>query len=316
MSEPEYTLQNYKELIKAGKDKQEIQEVQEVNNSAIDTEDANQNNEVVPEATEEVNEVNEVKETPSEEEVDTLEEEALSNEEIDSEKQEVDSETTEEVKEVIPEEKKSKRNRSAEAKIAQLVKERAQLEGQVALLKQQASLSPAKRQEEAKETQYQFDHTLGLPPDPTQYTDVIEYQVDFKIYERNQQAKIKSFEKNVIDLEKIHPDILELKHNALVNQIPSTPTMTECIIDSDVSGELYYYLLSHQDEALKIAKLSPTQTIKALTKIEMTLISKKEGKTEEKKIETKTSKAPAPITPVKTSKSIPVKKTNYGFTVY
>ena len=68
--------------------------------------------------------------------------------------------------------------------------------------------------------------------------------------------------------------------------------MAEVIAESDVGGELAYYLGKNKEEAAKISALSPLQAAKALArledKIEQTLKAAKE-----------TSKAPAPIDPVK-----------------
>lgn len=70
--------------------------------------------------------------------------------------------------------------------------------------------------------------------------------------------------------------------------------------ESDISGELRYYLASHPEEAEKIAKLSPIRGIKELGRIEDSLIKPSTAAKETPAVEGATAKpgAPPPITPL------------------
>lgn len=73
--------------------------------------------------------------------------------------------------------------------------------------------------------------------------------------------------------------------------ISITPVMTDAMTESEVGGEIAYYLGNNPKEAAEIAKLSPVQQVKAIDKLERKL---SEG------TQVKTSSAPAPIKPVST----------------
>ena len=65
--------------------------------------------------------------------------------------------------------------------------------------------------------------------------------------------------------------------------LPITAAMRDSIGESDIGGELAYYLGTHANEAAEIAKLSPVQQVKAIDRLEQKL-----------KAPAKVSEAPAP----------------------
>lgn len=100
---------------------------------------------------------------------------------------------------------------------------------------------------------------------------------------------------------KAHADFDEVARNL---DLRITPAMAEVIVESEVGDEIAYYLGQHEEEAARIADLSPLAAARELGKIEARL-TKQETKAEgEEKEAPPISKAPAPITPV--SKSAPV----------
>lgn len=79
---------------------------------------------------------------------------------------------------------------------------------------------------------------------------------------------------------------------ALDPSVPITQHMAEAIADSDMGGDVAYYLGTHRDEAHRIASLSPVQQVRELTKLETKLSATQVAKTN----------APKPISPVNTNK--------------
>ena len=60
---------------------------------------------------------------------------------------------------------------------------------------------------------------------------------------------------------------------ALSEDVPISPAMADTIKDSDKGADLAYWLGSHRDEAVRIAKLSPLAAARELGKIEASLSS-------------------------------------------
>lgn len=56
--------------------------------------------------------------------------------------------------------------------------------------------------------------------------------------------------------------------------IPVTPAMVDGIMDSDMSGDVMYYLGKHPDEARKMAGMTPTAVLREIGKIEAKLTIK------------------------------------------
>jgi hypothetical protein len=80
-----------------------------------------------------------------------------------------------------------------------------------------------------------------------------------------------------------------------------SPLMHEAILNSEVGGELAYYLASNPDEAASIASMNSYQAAKALNKIEAQFAQEESAEQKEDEDEPPAppvSKAPAPITPI------------------
>lgn len=222
------------------------------------------------------------------------EEAALANEE-DTESEPADSEPA-----------KEHRSKAAEKRIAKLVREREQLKGQLALFQQS-------QQQSTSQPQQVYVEADPLLPDPNQYPNTedgkMDYKLDLREYQRNQERKDKEFKANLQKAIEKYPDLPELIEE---DRSRTNATMVQLIKDSDVSVDLFHYLMANPDVSNKIAVLSPAQSAREIGKIEAKLEEK--AKVIEKPPAAKKA-LPAPINPVKTNKAAaPVKQTRY--TVY
>ena len=73
------------------------------------------------------------------------------------------------------------------------------------------------------------------------------------------------------------------------------PTMTQLIKESEVFADLWHHLMSHPDEANRIAKLGPVATTKEIVKLELKLA------TPPQVTKPKPDPLPAPIKATKTA---------------
>lgn len=204
------------------------------------------------------------------------------------------------------------RDTKAEARIAKLIRERERLKGQLDAIRQtrQVEVSPT----EAVPALVDPD-----APNPANYPEGdkdIDYKVDAKLYQRDMAQKQAAFRTQQQEMLKKFPDmkdLLEMDAERVNSGIrTANPTVVRLIQESDVSGDLWHYLLANSDEAIRIAEMDPLRTAKEIGKIEMKLA------TPELVPEVKPRKQlPAPINPVKTTKTNSVAGTkNYGFTDY
>ncbi len=211
----------------------------------------------------------------------------------------------------------------SEQRIRQLVEEKKQWalmaqqqSEQLALLQRQINQTQPKAQEEY--TPF-VDPSAPQPPDAALYDNEIKYQVAIELYKRDLDA----YEKQQVEhtnqmiqklqgLKQIHPDIDDLiaqeriKNNAGIRT--SSPAIEMLLRESERSEDLWYYLMSHQDEAAQIARMNQIQATKAITKIELNL--------ETPKTVTVKKPLPSPITPIKQTKPIIPVKQNFGFMEY
>jgi hypothetical protein len=211
--------------------------------------------------------------------------------------------------EAAPEADEHKRSRAAEKRIADLVKERERLKGQVAALSQQKQNVP--------QPQAQIMDP-ATPPDPANFDDPVDYKVELRLWQRDQQTKATAFQAQQKAIIAAHPELPELIESANALDAQGTPTANPTVVslirDSEAGADLWHYLLAHQDEAISIARLSPLQTAKAIGKIEAKLTAP--APTPAPKTETPVKKPtlPAPIAPVKTVPG--TRATPHEFTEY
>ena len=217
--------------------------------------------------------------------------------EVESTPEEVENaalaaEETPETPEAAPEADDHKqRNKAAEKRIADLIKQRSRLEGQVAALSQQRVIPPPPMADPM------------APPDPKLYTDEIDYKVDLKMWERDQKTKDEAFKAKQADAIVKHPDLPELiEADAARNAqgIPTAnPTMVNLIKGSDIAGDLWHHLLAHPEMATRIARMDPINTALEIGMIKAQLTAPPPPKP----AEPKKAPLPPPLAPVKTGKS-------------
>ncbi len=139
------------------------------------------------------------------------------------------------------------------------------------------------------------------------YVDALtDYKVDKRIAEREaSQQKAKqaaemqeidnSYQKTVKVAQKKYDDFSEVVATA-TDEIP--PFMVMAIKESDVGGDLTYYLAKFPEETKKILNMRPVQALKYLTQLEKEL-SEPDTETQPEKAKPAVKKAPEPITPVR-----------------
>ena len=138
-------------------------------------------------------------------------------------------------------------------------------------------------------------------PKPAQFQDYESYiaaLTDFKVEQRmsgfrqeseaQQQARAQREQAETVQQKfsaasKKYDDFNEV---ALADDVPISKPMAAAISESDLGGELAYYLGSHIDEADRISRLSPVHQIRELMKLETKLSAPPTA-----------TKAPPPIVP-------------------
>ena len=147
-------------------------------------------------------------------------------------------------------------------------------------------------------------------PQPSQFNDAFEYAkalaeytADKRIAEMKQEeAKAKEAQERqkVIDqwtqkVQKAKADLPDFDDIVASSEVVVNDDIRDAILESDVGPQILYHLAENDEIAKKIAGLSPKQALREIGKLEARF-----EKTEESKPVTK-SKAPAPISPIRSS---------------
>jgi hypothetical protein len=234
--------------------------------------------------------------------------------------QEVADEAEVEAKAAAEKEEKDKGHRDipAEKRIAKVVKEREEARLERDRLKGELETLRQARQVE----------TPGSPrvdpdaPNPANYPEGekdVDFKVDVKLYQRDQEQRGKAFQSHLQELVAKHPDAKEfLEMDVQRNRsgiATANAVVAKLIQESENPIELRYYLLSNSDEAIRIARLDPFQTAKAIGRIEAKLEAPELVPDSEP--EKPRKPLPAPINPVKPTKpNAVVGNKHFGFTEY
>jgi hypothetical protein len=117
------------------------------------------------------------------------------------------------------------------------------------------------------------------------------------------QTKFQTHNARVEAFKVTHEDFDETMEN--VNTIPMSLAVQESILDSDHGPEMMYALASDPKEFKRICSLPPLQAAREMGKLETKFI-----KTTSTSSETKTTRAPKPVTPVRTRGAAAVKDLN------
>lgn len=200
-----------------------------------------------------------------------------------------------------PEPAGTHRSKAAEKRIKQLVAERKQL---IALLENQQKIALFQSGQTPQNQQQVPQEQIVDPnaPNPANYTNDVDYLVDLKFYQREQQAKQVKFATAQAELLKLHPEIPQLVEEANMKAAQgiqtNSPAMELLISESDQPTDLWFYFLSHQDESAQIARMSPMRAAKAVALIEQKLIPDQPTTQPTKR------QLPPPINPVKVTKAV------------
>lgn len=107
------------------------------------------------------------------------------------------------------------------------------------------------------------------------------------------QKTVESWNKRLEQATAEMPDFEDVVSSS---DVPMTEPMQQAIMESDVGPKLAYYLASHPEEALSIARMSPLSAIRSLGRIEERLATQKPI--------SKPTSAPEPIKPVGTRAAV------------
>lgn len=183
-------------------------------------------------------------------------------------------------------------------------------------LRAQQSKGPAKTEEPETKALNQPDPN---EPKPDQFETHDQYVRALARYEAKQelqaekeaarkaaiknesQTKLEKHTERVNSFKASHDDFDDVLEN--VGNIPLSITVRESIVDSENGPELMYELAKNPKELQRICSLTPINAAREIGKIEARFSKTSESSSVEKK----TSKAPAPVTPVRTRGSISTK---------
>lgn len=137
------------------------------------------------------------------------------------------------------------------------------------------------------------------------HEEYVEALTDWKIESRESQRKQQveaerqreqttkaqqTFKEKYQAAAKAHTDFEEM-FAEYAEDTPTSPTMTQAVMESEHGSELMYYFLKNQNEAARIAGLTPIAAAREIGKIE----AKFESKPETKKTVTNAPKPPSPV---------------------
>lgn len=117
--------------------------------------------------------------------------------------------------------------------------------------------------------------------------------------EREQANRARMVDDWATKVAKATADLPDFEDVIAASDVPMTEPMQQAIMESDIGPKLAYWLANNQDEATKIANMSPIGAIRALGRIEERLLNEKPA--------AKVSNMPPPVPTVKGS-SAGVKK--------
>ena len=120
-----------------------------------------------------------------------------------------------------------------------------------------------------------------------------------EVAKKEVEVRTESWTDRVAAAHEAHPDLNDL----LEEDLPVSPAVNEILIESEIGGELLYWLASNPKECSRISHLGPLAAAKAMGVIEDRLLAalpkeQTEKKAEEPEIKVKVTAAKKPIIPV------------------
>ena len=218
------------------------------------------------------------------------------------------SEPEEAEAEAEPQEEK-KQNPKLKLRFSEITKQREEARQEAARERQAREALEARLAALEKQSQPQ-QVSVDQEPQPSQFNDAFEYAkalaeytADKRIAEMKQEeAKAKEAQERqkVIDqwtqkVQKAKADLPDFDDIVASSEVVVNDDIRDAILESDVGPQILYHLAENDEIAKKIAGLSPKQALREIGKLEARF-----EKTEESKPVAK-SKAPAPISPIRSS---------------
>jgi hypothetical protein len=263
---------------------------------------------------------------PIEAEVETPKQEVDTTEPTEEAEVQSESETTEkEIETKATEEKKP--NPKLEKRFSEITKARKLAEEKLAKERESREAAEAKIKEyEAKFNPQpelnQMDESLK--PKPEQFNDAFEYAealADWKVdekfliiekqeterkFQEQQQQIIKSWNDRLVNVKADLPDYDEMIASAA--DITVSNELRDAMLESEQGPRILYHLAENPELAEKLKSMSIVSAVREIGKLEAKFEASetpKEAKTEaETKPSIARSKAPAPISPIKTSSAV------------
>jgi len=227
------------------------------------------------------------------------------------------SEPTEEVEQSEPEaeaeakpQEERKQNPKLERRFSEITKQREEARQEAQREREARTALEARLAALEKQSQPQQAVVADQEPQPSQFNDAFEYAkalaeytADKRIAEMKQEeAKAKEAveRQKVIDqwtqkVQKAKADLPDFDDIVASSEVVVNDDIRDAILESDVGPQILYHLAENDEVAKKIAGLSAKQALREIGKLEARF-----EKTEESKPVAK-SKAPAPISPIRSS---------------
>ena len=189
-------------------------------------------------------------------------------------------------------------------RLAKLLLQKKQLEEEVASLK-----TPAPQVQVAQEqlNYTAFDSNVPNPQNYKNGANDIDYILDSRDYVRTEQQKHQTFVSKVAEAVSKDPELQSLLKK---DKTSTSPLLEASIKNSPVGIPLLKHFLANPELTQRLVQLSPTSLAHEIGKLEAKL-ELAQGPT--KKTGTAKANLPAPLSPVKNTKTTTVKKSSYTF---
>ena len=228
------------------------------------------------------------------------------------------SEPTEEVEQSEPEaeaeakpQEERKQNPKLERRFSEITKQREEARQEAQRERQAREALEARLAALETQSKPQQAVVADQEPQPSQFSDAFEYAkalaeytADKRIAEMKQEeakAKEAAERQKVIDqwtqkVQKAKADLPDFDDIVASSEVVVNDDIRDAILESDVGPQILYHLAENDEVAKKIAGLSPKQALREIGKLEARF-----EKAEQPTQSVAKSKAPAPISPIRSS---------------
>ena len=228
------------------------------------------------------------------------------------------SEPTEEVEQSEPEaeaeakpQEERKQNPKLERRFSEITKQREEARQEAQRERQAREALEARLAALEQQKQPAQAVTVDQEPQPSQFNDAFEYAkalaeytADKRIAEMKQEeakAREAAERQKIIDqwtqkVQKAKADLPDFDDIVASSEVVVNDDIRDAILESDVGPQILYHLAENDEVAKKIAGLSPKQALREIGKLEARF-----EKNEQPTQSVAKSKAPAPISPIRSS---------------